>query len=132
MVRIVATIKIYQDIKSLFVVSMHAVEDHNEITHHLLDCMMTHAIATKGPVPGSAAAESIKAQKASGSYNATFASPSGMLGGPKIKAELGGGGDDELHVSPFLLLALVMKVPTMQQSWPLWRCKASKISPRVP
>ena len=95
MVRIVATIKIYQDIKSLFVVSMHAVEDHNEITHHLLDCMMTHAIATKGPVPGSAAAESIKAQKASGSYNATFASPSGMLGGPKIKAELGGGGDDE-------------------------------------
>ena len=97
MVCIVGNIKTYQDVKSLFIVSMRPVNDHNEMTHHLLDRMMTHAIATKGPVPGSAAAEAIKNQKVAGNYNAAFSSPSGgMGGGPQIKAELGGdGGDDE-------------------------------------
>ena len=93
MVCIVGNIKTYQDVKSLFIVSMRPVNDHNEMTHHLLDCMMTHAIATKGLylalLPLDIRTRSRKLQRLLQPLAAWAVDP-------QIKAELGGdGGDDE-------------------------------------
>lgn len=96
MVSAVGNMKTFNGAKSLFILAIRPITDYNEMTHHMLDAMMHHAIATKGPIPGSAAAEAIKNQKAAGQYNANFSSPSGGGGGPQIKAELGADGDDEI------------------------------------
>lgn len=53
---VVGGVKQYGDVYSIQVYSMRKIEDFNEMTHHLLEVMLTHARNTKGPIPGSAAA----------------------------------------------------------------------------
>lgn len=56
-VQVVGTLKEYNDTLSLQIFSMSEVTDYNALTHHILECILTHNINTKGPIPGSAAAK---------------------------------------------------------------------------
>jgi len=65
-VQVVGTLKEYNDTLSIQVYSMAEVSDFNALTHHILECILTHNINTKGPIPGSSAA----AAKTGGAGNA--------------------------------------------------------------
>ncbi len=61
-VSVVGNIKEYQDELSIQSFRMCIVDDYDEMTHHLLDVILSHNINTKGPIPGSAAAAATKIQ----------------------------------------------------------------------
>ena len=53
---VVGGVKQFGEQYSIQVYTMRKIDDFNEMTHHLLEVMLTHARNTKGPIPGSAAA----------------------------------------------------------------------------
>lgn len=56
-VQVVGTLKEYNDTLSLQIFTMSEVMDYNALTHHILECILTHNLNTKGPIPGSTAAK---------------------------------------------------------------------------
>ena len=96
LVSVVGNIKVYQDKKTFFVMSIRPVTKFNELTHHLLDVMVHHVKGHKGPIPGSNA-EKARAQQGvgygmgMGAAGAQFGTPrAGGFGGAAVKAEVGG------------------------------------------
>jgi replication factor A2 len=49
-VKVFARCKLHDDRPQLQVLHMSVVTDYNELTHHMLECMVTHARNTKGPI----------------------------------------------------------------------------------
>lgn len=56
LVRIFGQVREYEDKKSILILSIQLCEDWNELTHHLLEVTLNHLQATKGPIPGTQAA----------------------------------------------------------------------------
>jgi replication factor A2 len=105
MVCAVGNVKVFQEKRSLFIMSVRPVTQYNELTHHLLSIMLHHAKATKGPIPGSAAAKAAEKAGAVGNYGMgmgaaggqqSFGTPGGAnaFGGAAVKQEVGGVHDD--------------------------------------
>jgi len=89
-VSLVGTIKEYQDELSVQSFRMTVVEDYDQMTHHLLDVILSHNLNLKGPIPGSANALAAKSNVTT--HNAYSASSPGMRvsndSGSDIEAEL--------------------------------------------
>lgn len=100
LVRVVGHLREFEGRVHVLVYDVREVEDWNELTHHLLEVVMTHLQATKGPIPGSAAAVAAAARPQYGSPGGGMAGsvfgggPS--LSGQRISAAAGGGGGNAL------------------------------------
>jgi len=81
-VQVVGTLKEYNETLSLQIYSMSEVTDYNALTHHILECILTHNINTKGPIPGSAAAT--KAGGNSSAYNMGMGGNSMVMQSPAM------------------------------------------------
>lgn len=95
MVTVVGNVKLYQDKKSLFLMSIRPVETFNEMTHHLLDVIVHHQRYTKGPIPGSKAATALQQGSGYGmgmgaAGASMFGTPGGGNFGAAVKQEAGG------------------------------------------
>lgn len=51
MVRVVGQIRDYEGNRHILAFEVFPLEDFNQLTHHLLDVMLTHLRHTQGPVP---------------------------------------------------------------------------------
>lgn len=60
MIGVCGNLRDYDGVKHIQVFDARPVENFNEITHHILDVILTHCQSTKGPIPGSAAAAGSK------------------------------------------------------------------------
>lgn len=101
LVSVVGNVKVYQDKKSLFIMSIRTVTKYNEMTHHLLDTVMHHVKGHQGPIPGSNAHKALQQQGAGygmgmGAAGAQFGTPGGVnaFGGAAVKNEMGGNDSD--------------------------------------
>ena len=56
LVRIFGQVREYENKKTVLILSVQICEDWNELTHHLLEVTLNHLQATKGPIPGTQAA----------------------------------------------------------------------------
>jgi len=57
-VRVAGTMKLYNEERHVLLFDMQVVKDFNEMTHHMLEVVMSHCQNTKGPIPGSDADKS--------------------------------------------------------------------------
>ena len=83
-VSVTGVIKEYSDILSIQIFRMTPVEDWNEMTHHLLEVVLTHNMNLKGPIPGSDAAKramgNIQYNMGMGGNSMMMSSPAGPGG----------------------------------------------------
>jgi hypothetical protein len=58
LVRVVGNLREYDSRVHVLVYDVVPIDDWNELTHHLLEVILTHLHATKGPIVSSSAAHS--------------------------------------------------------------------------
>jgi replication factor A2 len=96
-VSLVGALKEYNDNLSIQIFgTITIIEDYNEMTHHLLDVILTHNMNTKGPIPGSDAAKDLEKRNANNiGYNMgmqgmggmQFGTPAGGQGGQRANMD---------------------------------------------
>lgn len=86
LVHIFGQLREHDEKKTILILNISVVEDWNELTHHLLEVTLNHLQNTKGPIPGSAMATSMKSGMGMGMSTPSF---NGM-GGSVFNAGMGG------------------------------------------